>query len=184
LSLLLVACGSPKPKSNESETKPKAKPAEPIAVATASGETTHLSEKNEKMWRIAWKAAEVVASGDVKVGTMAGVSGETFEVITVKNRAEQYISSTFEAESAEADNKANRLMLRGNVKISATNGTMLAERVEYDAKRGLYKATGRVTFESASGLIGPMDALYASSHTDTAGKAILDKVGTSENFFK
>jgi hypothetical protein len=29
-----------------------------------------------------------------------------------------------------------------------------------------------------------MDALYASSHTDTAGKAILDKVGTSENFFK
>ena len=123
-----------------------------------------------------------MATGETKVGNMSGVSGETYD--------KDKVASTFEAETAEADNKASRLILKGKVKISATNGTMLADRVEYDAKRELYKAIGKVTFESKSGkesgesLVGPMDMLFASTHTDDAGKAILDKVGTSENFFK
>ncbi len=146
-----------------------------MAVATASGETTHLSEKNEKMWRITWKAAEVVATGAAKVGNMSGVKGETYD--------KEKVASEFEAETAEADNKINRLILKGKVKITASNGTMLADRVEFDGKQNLYKAIGKVTFESESGIVGPIDSLYASSHTDSAGKAILDKVGTSERFF-
>ena len=171
-----MACGSQKPEVKKAEVKPEPKPAEPIAVATAAGESTHLSENNERMWRITWKAAEVLATGDAKVGNMAGVKGETFE--------KEKISSQFEADSAEADNKVNRLILKGKVKIRASNGTMFADRVEFDGKQSLYKAVGKVTFESASGIVGPMDSLFASSHTDQAGKAILDKVGTSENFFK
>lgn len=128
------------------------------------------------MWRITWKAAEVVATGEAKVGNMSGVKGETYD--------KENVASTFESESAEADNKVNRLILKGKVKITASNGTMLADRVEFDGKQSLYKATGTVTFESESGIVGPMDSLFASSHTDKAGKAILDKVGTSENFFK
>lgn len=128
------------------------------------------------MWRITWKAAEVVATGEAKVGNMSGVKGETYD--------KENVASTFESESAEADNKVNRLILKGKVKITASNGTMLADRVEFDGKQSLYKATGTVTFESESGIVGPMDSLFASSHTDKAGKAILDRVGTSENFFK
>lgn len=158
------------------DEKPKTKPIEPIAVATARGESTHLSEKNEKMWRITWKAAEVVATGEAKVGNMSGVKGETYD--------KEKVASQFEADSAEADNKVNRLILKGNVKITATNGTMLAQRVEFDGQQSIYKATGKVTFESESGIVGPMDSLFASTHTDSAGKAILDKVGTSETFFK
>lgn len=128
------------------------------------------------MWRITWKAAEVVSTGEAKVGNMSGVKGETYD--------KENVASTFESESAEADNKVNRLILKGKVKITASNGTMLADRVEFDGKQSLYKATGTVTFESESGIVGPMDSLFASSHTDKAGKAILDRVGTSENFFK
>lgn len=162
-----------------------------MAVANGSGENVHLSEKGEKMWRIAWKSAEVLADGETKVGNMTGVTGETFETVTRgAGKAETRLASRFDAETAEADSKVNRLILKGKVKISATNGTMLADRVEYDATRAFYKATGNVTFErikdetSEGGLIGPMDSLYATSHTDAAGKAILDKVGTSENYFK
>jgi lipopolysaccharide assembly outer membrane protein LptD (OstA) len=171
-----MACGSTKPEAPKPDEKPQPKTAEPIAVATAAGETTHLSEKNEKMWRITWKAAEVVATGAAKVGNMVGIKGETYE--------KENVSSLFEADFAEADNKVNRLILKGNVKIAASNGTMFADQVEFDGKQSLYKAIGKVTFESESGIVGPIDSLYASSHTDKAGKAILDKVGTSETFFK
>lgn len=134
------------------------------------------------MWRITWKAAEVVATDAAKVGNMSGVKGETYE--------NEKIASEFEADTAEADNKVNRLILKGKVKIIASNGTMLADRVEFDGVKSLYKAMGKVTFESKASfesidaVVGPMDVLFASSHTDKAGKAILDKVGTSEKFFK
>ena len=182
-----MACGAPRTEANKPQANPKGakndkKPPEPIAAATAAGESTHSNDKDEKVWRIAWKAAEVVATGDIKVGKMSGVSGELYG--NKKGGKEQGVSSRFESETAEADTKLNRLILRGAVKISASNGVIAADRVEVDGNRNLYKATGHVSFEGESGLVGPMDSLFASSHTDNDGKAILDKVGTSENFFK
>ncbi len=112
---------------------------------------------------------------------MSGVSGELFGKTKDKKEG---VASRFDSETAEADTKLNRLILKGKVKITASNGIMSADRVEVDGIRSLYKATGNVTFDGDSGIIGPMDSLFATSHTDTDGKAILDKVGTSENFFK
>lgn len=115
-----------------------------------------------------WKGAEVKADGQVKVGKMRDVSGDVYE------RGE--IASTFVAEFAEADNREERLNLNGNVTLKNGESTLKAQRVVWLSKQKLYRAEGNVTLESKDGFVGPMQSLLAT--------AKLDKIGTSERFFK
>lgn len=165
----MVACSAPKPKPVENQKPPEEpKKAEPISVATSEGSNDHFSTTNEKLWTVRWKGAEVKAEGQVKVGKMRDVSGDVYE------RGE--IASTFVADFAEADNREERLNLSGNVTLKNGASTLKAQRVVWLSKQKLYRAEGNVTLESKDGFVGPMQSLLAT--------AKLDKIGTSERFFK
>lgn len=164
--MLLIGCGNPKSAEEKQDATPPKKPEkiEAISMNSASG-IRFGPEKDEatgkttrkKLWKANWQAANLVyGEGGSFSGQMRGVDGEIY--------ANEKTTSTFSAQTGEADKKVSRLVLEGSVVVtSLRDKTKLnAQRVEWlpDQKRIL--ATGNVTLEGEWGVFGPADSLLAT----------------------
>lgn len=136
-----------------------------MAAATGPGTGTRLSEQEGRvLWTIAWQSAQIVYSAEKDFGgSMQKVSGQIYS----RGKPASY----FVADSAEADRKTERLVLIGNVKVTALkNGAVLrCDRIEWLPSRKLIAARGNITFDTGRFLAGTFNEILATPDLLEAG---------------
>lgn len=174
MALALVGCSkgssNPKPKETKKETN-EPKKLKDIAIAVSAAKNRRSNANHEPIWEIEWESANLGIQDGKQFGSMVKVKGMAFE------KGEK--SASFASDSAVADKFEEKLVLEGNVRVESDKNpkaTMTAKKVEWLPNLKVFKASGDVTIASASGVVGPIDSLYADSK--------LHKVGTSLEYFK
>jgi hypothetical protein len=180
ISLCLAGCGQGAAKSEKKEAKKDKPPVQesktaPMAIQTQNSEWRRKDDKNQLVWSISWKTANLKMLDGKQSGMMWNVVGTSYE----KGK----VASTFKGDKAEAgkiDGTADldQLDIIGNVQIISKEKkiTLTAKKVEWLPTQELYRAVGDVLLEGKGGVIGPANELYVT--------AKLDKIASSRDYFK
>ncbi len=156
------------PKGNVGEQKVDGKPEKPKLIESAStgrGKGERIDPASSSvLWNVRWERANLsFGQKGAFFGQMATVSGEVFQ-----NGKK---IGTYKAEAGIADEKSNKLTLRGKVQFHsiAYKSDLFAEEVQYRPDQEVLEAKGNVTVEGTRGYLGPLDALTATSDLRVLG---------------
>lgn len=155
-------------KENVKDQKVDGKPEKPQLIESAStgrgkGERFDPT-KGSVLWNVRWERANLsFGQKGAFFGQMATVSGEVFQ-----NGKK---IGTYKAETGIADEKSNKLTLKGKVQFHsiAYKSDLFAEEVQYRPDQEVLEAKGNVTVEGTRGYLGPLDALISTSDLRVLG---------------
>jgi hypothetical protein len=157
----LMGCGSGSEKSPPKASAPAPKIVRTAEAGPGQSERFSAQGKREKLWTIRWKKAQLdFAAKDDYGGMLETVEGTFFRAGKEASR--------FRAQFGEADKRAETLLLRGDVVVVGRDPavTLRAQRLEWDALRGIVKARQDVTIQGEFGSMGPFKELWATPELD------------------
>lgn len=174
IALLAVAsgCGSGKKGPDRKEEEKIAKAASEIqsaAMRAGKAERFRKDGSRERLWLVEWESAELNYNEAGEFGgSMAGVKGEFFQ------KGES--ASSFRATKASAKLGEDGLQLTGGIEVTAKNAvsSLRCDKLAWNPSKNRLEASGKVTIETDTYVLGPFEVIYASPK--------LDEVGTPDGF--
>lgn len=154
-------CGRP---AADRAIAPTPEPPAERAFGTGQIEIVRRAEDRSIEWSVTAQRAELLDSGPGKLGgTLEQVSGALYK--------KGGVSSRFTSDSGEADQAANRLVLKGRVRVVAVDpkAVLTAERIVYQGDRQLIEASGGVEVDAGSYRLGPVPTIWATPDLRTVG---------------
>ena len=155
MMVALVGCGGKAAKPKPAEKTP----IKQIHLNLSKGSAPHFGPppKSELEWKLYWQEGKVAADKSKDMdGDFKQVRAEIFN--------HGVIQTTVNGDQARGSRAPNRLVLSGNIVISAVDQatTLTCSGATYDAGSKTYRATGKVIVKSNSGTLGPLDELWAT----------------------
>lgn len=163
----MAGCGGGKT-TERSKPEPKKPTAdEPARTLRAqAGSATHytVGTPRQRLWTVYWQRGTMTMAGKREVtGAFEDVRGTLF-------RQDKEVGD-FVADRATMDQKANLLILEGNVKVTSRDpdGSMECQRLEWRAELEQLRASGSVVMVTAGYRVGPFVEFWATPDFSRAG---------------
>ena len=168
-ALALAGCGGPSAqrRASPADSAPAEEPKDEVArkIGTGGVEILARGEDRAPAWRVeAEKSTLSLTESGAMRGALEGVSGDLF------GKDDQAASRIF-ADRADADQRAQNLSLRQNVRVEDTtsDGKVTAETLRWLPTLKMLEARGRVLLSGRGYRFGPLTVLWASPDLNDFG---------------